>query len=145
MSEPEYDKERPEGEEEKEEKQEKHEEKDWDEKWHRDPSNALVWALILVWAGVVLLLGNLGFFRPFAFLDAWSLIFFGAGLILLLEAGVRVLLPAYRRGVTGRVILAFVFLGIGLAGMIGWHLVWPLVLIGLGVIIILGTLIWWRR
>jgi len=83
---------------------------------------------------------RLGFFQPFAFLDAWSLIFFGAGLILLLEADVRVLLPAYRRNVTGRVILALVFLGLGLAGMIGWHLVWPLVLIGIGVIIILGTL-----
>jgi len=120
-------------------------EKNWEEKWAADPLGAVVWAAILIWAGAVLLLDNLGFLSGFAFLSAWSPIFLGAGLILLLESGVRVLLPSYRRGVTGRVILAFIFIGIGLGSMVGWHLVWPLVIIAIGVIMILATLIWRRR
>ncbi len=127
--------------EEKEEKQEEKEEKSWDEKWRRDPLNAAAWAVILIWAGFVLVLSNLGLFDKIEFLEPWSLVFFGGGLILLLEVGIRLLVPAYRRPVAGNLILAIVFLALGLSGLIGWGLTWALALIAMGVIILLRGLL----
>ncbi len=121
---------------EKEEKEEKQEEKgdqSWDEKWRRDPLTAAVWALILIWAGVVLLTHNLGMLAWIPFLESWSIFFLGAAGILFIEVGLRLLLPAYRQPVTGTFILAIVFLAIGLGSVINWNCIWPLVLIGIGV------------
>lgn len=134
MSEPEYKQYRERGE--KEEKNGEKGEKSWDEKWRRDPLSAAVWALILIWAGVVLLLVTLGFFDD-SFLDAWPLFFLGAGVILLLVVGFRLLVPAYRQPVMGNVILAIVFLAIGLGGLVNnWIVIWPLALIGIGAYIL---------
>ena len=83
---------------------EKHE-----EKVQQDPLNAVVAALILIWAGVVLLASNLGLLEtltrlmnllplpeyglpfdiPFVGLTAWRLFFLGAGGIVLCEVLVR--------------------------------------------------------
>ena len=147
--------------EEKSEKDEKdlhkHEEKSVEEKWQRDRLGSIVWALILIWAGFVLLAGNLGildafnaFFErlgfqlaelpvklPFIQLSSWSLIFLGAGILLLAEVVVRLLFPTYRRPVLGTAIMAIVFLGIGLGS---WGMIWPLVLIVVGLALLLGGL-----
>jgi hypothetical protein len=122
-------------EEKQEEKQEK-EEKSWDEKWQRDPLGTLVWAAILVWAGLVLLASNLGLLARIEKLDTWNLIFIGAGLIILLEVVVRLLLPDYRRPVIGSIILAVLLLAIGLGNLINWGIIWALALIAIGVLII---------
>jgi hypothetical protein len=126
---------------EKQEKEEEKHEKNWDEKWRRDPLNAAAWALILIWGGLVLLASNIGIFHWVALTDAWPLFFAGAGAILLLEAAVRLLVPAYRAPVIGTIILALVFLGIGLGGLINWNLIWAFVLIALGVSILLRGLL----
>lgn len=130
-------------EEKREEKQEK-EEKNWDEKWRRDPLSAIVWAAILIWAGLVLLGANLGLLVRFEWLDTGALIAIGAGLILLLEVAVRLLLPDYRRPVTGTFILAIVLLAIGLGNLIGWNVIWALALIVIGVSILVRGLFWRR-
>jgi hypothetical protein len=123
-------------EEKQEEKQEK-EEKSWDEKWRRDPLTALVWASILIWAGLVLLADNLGLLVSFEQLNTWSFVFIGAGLILLLEVAVRLLLPDYRRPVLGTFIFALVLIAIGLGDLISWGAIWALVLIIIGASILL--------
>jgi hypothetical protein len=147
--------------EEKSEKDEKdlrkHEEKSVEEKWQRDRLGSIVWALILIWAGFVLLAGNMGILDafnalverlgfqfaelpieiPFIQVSAWSLIFLGAGVLLLAEVVVRLLFPTYRRPVLGTTILAIVFLGIGIGS---WGLIWPLVLIVVGLALLLGGL-----
>jgi len=132
----------------------KQEEKSVNEKWTRDPLAALVWASILIWAGVVLLFSSFGAFETLAdfirelpiqdwaigggesrYIDlgTWNVFFVGAALILFLEAAVRLLVPAYRRSVTGTLILGFVFLGIGLGN---WTCIWALGLIALGISIL---------
>ena len=116
---------------EKTEKRDEKQEKRWEEKWRRDPLNAAAWAFILIWAGVVLLADNLGYLRGFA-LEAWALFFVGAGVILLLEVLLRLVMPAYRQPVLGTIILAVVFLGIGLGELISWVIIGPLVLIAIG-------------
>ncbi len=109
--------------EEKQEKQEEKEEKSWEEKWRRDPLNAAVWAIILIWLGLTLLAGNLELFAD-SDVETWHLFFLGAGCILVLEVGVRLLLPAYRQPVIGNLILAVISLAIGLGGLassLGWE------------------------
>lgn len=143
---------------EKDEKElQKQEEKSMDEKWRRDPLGSVVWALIFIWAGLVFLASNLGlldaitgffarlgletaafpFPAPFMSLSAWSLVFIGAGLLLLAEIVIRLLFPAYRRPVVGTAILAVIALGLGLGS---WGLIWPLILIIVGLGIIMGGL-----
>ncbi len=135
---------------ERDEKEEKEHEKE--EKGRGDQLNAAAWGLIIIWAGLVFfadnmgILGNLRGGVPGAFVfrfEAWSLIFLGAGVIILLEAVIRVLMPAYRRAVTGTVILGIVFIAIGLGNLISWNIVAPLILIGIGLIVLLRGLGRW--
>jgi hypothetical protein len=119
---------------------EKQEEK-WDEKWRRDPLSAIVWAAILIWFGAMLLIGNMGLLDDVLILgsrvEPWSLGFLGAGVIVLLEVVVRLLVPVYRRGVGGSVVFAVILLGIGLGNLVSWDLIWPLILIGIGVSVLI--------
>ncbi len=142
--------------EEKNEKElEKREEKSPDEKYRRDPLGSIVWACILIWAGVVLLLNQLGYLdqikdliysnqAPWALsyqidFSVWGLIFLGAGVILLFEVLLRLFIPTYRKPVTGTIILAFVFIGIGLGNVLRWEFIFALVLIAIGLSIIVGS------
>ena len=133
--------------------EEKLEEKSPEEKWRRDPLGLIIWAALLIWVGFIFLAGNIGwldvvsdifarlnfqtaaapFTIPALHPSAWSLIFIGAGLILLVEVLVRLLFPAYRRPVLGTAILAFILLGIGLDS---WLLIWPVIIILIGLTII---------
>ena len=126
------------------------EEKSWEEKSRRDPVNAVVWAAILVWAGLVLLASNLGMLDNlrgiapnlpgFGFLgrlEAWAIIFVGAGVILLIGALVRLLTPEYRGAALGSIFLGLLFIGIGLGDIFGWNIIWPLILIAFGILVLL--------
>jgi len=123
---------------EKEEKEEEKAEKSWDEKWRRDPLSALVWAIILIWAGLVFLANNLGLLARYERVDAWGFVFIGAGVIILLEVAFRLLVPQYRRPVAGSLIFAVILLAIGFGNLLSWGLVWPLALIVIGVTIVLA-------
>lgn len=122
------------------------EEKTYEEKYRRDPLGSIIWAIILIWGGVVWLaqnfnllnriqlgIGKLPFDLPFPTL-VWTIFFLGAGLILLFEVLIRLVVPDYRRPVMGTIILAIVFFGIGLGS---WEFFWPLVLILIGASILL--------
>jgi hypothetical protein len=138
---------------EKEEKLEKQEEKDekerekqekegltLDEKVRRDPLSAIIWAGILIWAGLVLVAQNLNLLAGLGG-EAWPLILLGAGLIVLVEAVVRLNVPAYRRPVGGTLILGLVLVAIGLGNLLNLESAWPIILIIIGVGLLLRTLI----
>lgn len=128
---------------EKEEKQEKDqekrddrrekEEKNYEEKWRRDPVSAVGWAVFLVWIGLVFLASNLEWILIAPPLELWHLIVGGAGVILLGEVVFRLLMPTYRRPVIGTLIAGLVLLAVGIGGVWDWDLVWPAILIILGV------------
>ena len=124
------------------------EEKNYEEKYRRDPLGAIVWALILIWVGIVLLAENLGYLDQlgiriqFADLpfeipfvgDSWSLIFLGIAAILLIEIVIRLLIPDYRRPLMGTVVFLIVCIGLAFGS---WDLIWPLILIAIGASILL--------
>lgn len=125
---------------EKEEKNEK-DEGGWDEKWRRDPVDAAMWAILLIWAGIMLLMANLGVFDGLEGIEAWSIGFIGAGVIVALTAVFRLMFPAYRRPLGGSLIFAAILVGIGLGEVVGWVVVGPLVLIAIGLgILVTGLL-----
>jgi hypothetical protein len=128
---------------EKEEKPRREEGASWDEKWRRDPVEAAVWALILIWAGLVWLMSSAGFLTSMLGrqVEASSIAFIGAGLIVLLGVVVRLLVPAYRRPVIGSLIFGIILLGIGLGDLTNWAVIGALVLIGIGASILLGGLL----
>jgi len=121
---------------EKEEKgqDEKGRDESWDEKWRRDPIEAAVWAFALIWFGLVWLGSNTGLWYNLLGEKAewWAVGFLGAGAILLLGVLVRLLRPAYRRPITGSLILGIVFIGIGVGQLWDWMVIGPLILVGIG-------------
>jgi hypothetical protein len=132
----------------KDEKQEKEEkdssEREWDkgEQWSGgDALGPLVWGLVIIFAGLAFVAVNLGMYPWLAWDNVWSVIFIGAGLLFLLEVILRILMPTYRRPIRGRIILAFVALAIGLGGIIGWEVTWPLIIIAVGLAVIIGVFV----
>ncbi|HEX5746283.1 MAG TPA: hypothetical protein VFZ09_08565 [Archangium sp.] len=112
---------------------------------HHDPLGSVVWALVLLWSGVVLLAQNLGYLDRYERWDAWTLIFIGAGLLFLGEAVVRLLVPAYRRPVQGTLIFAILLLAVGLGEAISWTVVGPMAVIAVGLIVLVRALMPERR
>ncbi len=111
-----------------------------------DQVQTLAWALVLIWAGCVFIAKNIGLLasvtlpgRGVTHLGAWTLIFLGAGLIMLFAAGLRLLWPAARsESATGSLIFAAVLIGIGLNNLYDAAVIWPLILIAIGVSVFLG-------
>ncbi len=120
-------------------------EKSRGEKGRGDPLSSIVWAFIFVWAGVVLLLENLNILTVLRIdsttLETWQIICLGAGVIVALEVVIRLILPEYRRPVIGSIIFAGILLAIGLGEIVTWDLIWPVIIILIGVAILLGTII----
>jgi hypothetical protein len=127
------------GEKEEEKTHEKEEKpRDISEKWRQDPLSAIVVAACLIVGGIVLILDNLKV--PIFWGHGFNIALVCAGLILGLEAAVRLSVPEYRRPIRGTVILAAVFFLLGLSSWIGWGLLWPLVIIAVGALILIRGL-----
>jgi hypothetical protein len=97
--------------------------------------------LIIIFAGLAFAAVNLGMYPWLTWENVWSVIFIGAGLLFALEVIIRILMPTYRRPIRGRIILAFVALAIGLGGLIGWEVTWPLIIIAVGLAIVIGVFV----
>jgi len=131
--------EKEEGARQRDEKEEKEEE---GEGWTRDPLGGIIWALILIVAGLILLAqSTFGLIQWHQFGGVWNLVLVAVGLILLFEVAVRLLIPAYRRPIGRTLIFAFFVLAIGLGGFTGWSVIWPLFLILMGIVVLLSGLL----
>jgi predicted membrane channel-forming protein YqfA (hemolysin III family) len=130
-------------EEKRREKDEKEDEKrkGWDEKWRRDRVNALLWALILIWGAVVIILETTGAADDISWWQGWAVFFVGAGAILLLTAFYRLMVPEHRRAITGNVIIGLVLLAVGLGDLISWGYIWVIVLIAIALMILIRAFV----
>ena len=124
-------------EQEKAEKEHEKQEKTWEEKWQNDPLGAATWAVILIWAGFVFLTNTMGWVAGLDWFNTWGVILTGAGVIVLLATGLRLIVPAYRRPIMGGLILGIVLIGLGLGNLFNMNLFFPLVLIAIGIGILL--------
>jgi hypothetical protein len=114
-----------------------------------DKVSSITFALILIWAGLVFLGSNFGWLDQLNFVidetwnissirdwtqfGVWNLVALGAGGIVLLGALARLAIPEYRRNIGGALIMAALFIGIGLGGWYSWNYLWPMIIIAIGI------------
>jgi hypothetical protein len=134
----------------------KHERKHHDDHtesfFQRDQLGTIIWACILIWAGLVFLANYQDWlsaipmnvspkFEWIWFNRAWLFIFLGAGILLLVEFIIRWANPSLRKRNTGNVFLAILLIGIGISAMLGIMTLWPVILIAIGLSLIIRNFI----
>ena len=92
-------------------------------KW--DSLDSVVLALSIIWAGLVFITNNFGIE-----IETWPLIFLGAGIFILIEIAIRLLVPVFRTSIFGDLILAGILFWLG-----DWASIWPVFLIITGIFI----------
>ena len=113
---------------------------DWGKRpWRSDKLDAVGWAAIFIWAGLVLLAENTYYSSIFPWWDGWFVFFAGAGIIVLIVAVLRALVPAFRRRVMTTFVIGFILLSIGLGEL--FDLLWPFLLISVGIIILVRAFV----
>lgn len=126
------------GEKEQEKKQEKGQ--SLDEKYRRNPLGFITFALLVIWLGITLLLQNADVIEDGD--RGWAIFFWGGGVLILLEAVMRLVVPRFRRPVLGAFIWGAIWLGIGFGLWYDrWELIGPLVIIAIGVAVLVGRLV----
>ncbi len=96
----------------------------------QDSLDSIIWAVVFIWAGLVIFLTlNLGYSED----QGWSLFFLGAGVLVLIELAVRLLVPAHHRDLFGTLIWAGILFGLGTGS---WGLIGPVILIAIGISIL---------
>jgi hypothetical protein len=123
---------------------ERYEERPKPERWRDDPVSNVAWAAILIWAGIVFLARNMGWLVALpGDMGIWLIILIGAGMIILLEAMIGVFVFKHRRQLRSSLFLAVVLTGIGFGSIFGWSIVWPFILIAVGLSILFKNV--WNR
>ena len=108
------------------------------EMWHWSNFRPVIFALILIWAGLIWLADSLHWF-PFRWWHSWGFFLTGAGVIFLFGGILRNLAGSYRN-FGGSFFFGIIFVIIGLGIIIGWHFIWPVILIAIGLFIVLKAL-----
>lgn len=134
----------------------KHEQKHHDDNieihLHRDQLRTIIWACILIWAGLVFLANYQDWlsaiplnvspkFEWIWFNQAWLFIFLGAGALLLVEFLIRLTNPSLRKRNAGNLFLAILLIGIGISAILGVMTLWPVILIAIGLSLIIRNFI----
>ena len=124
-----------------EKEQEKKQEKGQglDEKYRRNPLGFVSFAVLIIWLGVILLLQNADVIADND--RGWAIFLWGGGVIILLGAFIRLLVPAWRRPVVGTFIWGAIWIGAGFGLRYDkWEIIGPIVIIAIGVAILVGRL-----
>jgi hypothetical protein len=103
-----------------------------------DPINRVVWAALLMMAGVVLLADQLGKLPSYPNAGAWDWIMLGAGAVLLLAELVRAVSGDYGRPSGWILIAGVALIGVGASAVFGvsMALLWPAALIAVGIVLL---------
>ena len=125
---------------EKREKEEKHE-KATPEKGGEDKLGAFVGGAVLIVLGVLLYLAQAGTYSWITWTNWWWYFLFGLGCVLVAYAVLRAAVTTYKAAAVGPLIGGVTLFIIGLAGIIGIETWWPLLLIAIGIMILVGGLV----
>jgi low affinity Fe/Cu permease len=101
---------------------------------------AIYWAGVLIWAGLVFGAEKLGYLPKIGRADAWTWVFLGAGLYSLIGALYRYASEDFTNPPTFDYIWGGILLIIGLNGLTPIKIAWQLILIFIGVVLLIGTL-----
>jgi hypothetical protein len=101
---------------------------------------AIWWAGVFIWAGLIFGADSLGFLPQIGGASAWSWVFAGAGLYALVGALWRVASPDQPNPTAWDYTWAGILLIIGLGGFFNLEIGFPLILILIGVVI-LGSML----
>ena len=138
MSEKEREKERQSDEKNQEKSQEKGTDFDleknefWGDIAPNDQLSQFVWGGMVLWAGIVFLLG---------LSSPWSWVLGGAGALLLVDVAARLAIPQFRARPGARLVMGVVFLMIGLGLGVSFASIWPLILIAIGASMLISRLV----
>jgi hypothetical protein len=99
-----------------------------------DKGDTVGWALIFIWAALLLLASTIKFGQEYSWWDGWGLFFIGLGVIGLAGALIRLLVKDYPNPSLWDIIFGLFFLFLGLGNNTGW--IWALALIVIGFSII---------
>jgi len=105
---------------------------------------AIYWALVFLWAGLIFGADSLGMLPQVGGATAWSWVFAGAGLLALLGNLVRTSSPDWPNPSTWDYIWAAVLLIFGLGGFVNVDIAFPIILIVVG-IAFLGNMLFDRK
>ena len=103
----------------------------WSDFGVSDRLSTVVWGGMFLWAGIVYLL---------EFSTPWGWILGGAGGLLLIETGARLMLPEFRQRPGARLVVGLVLAAVGVNLVVGIANLWALVLIAVGVGLLLSHL-----
>jgi hypothetical protein len=104
--------------------------------------DALYWGGVLIWSGLAFGADSMGYLPQIGEADAWTWVFFGAGLYALVGALWRVAAPNVSNPTAWDYIWAGVLLIIGIDGIVGIvDLAFPLILLFVGIIWLGSTLL----
>ncbi len=107
----------------------------------RSRLETLWWAAALLWAGFVFGVDSLGYLPQIGLADAWSWVFFGAGLIGILGNLYRVVTPDLPDPTLWDYIWSGFLLLLGLSGALAnVGILWALGLMAIGVVLLVNTL-----
>ncbi|MDH3730313.1 MAG: hypothetical protein OES13_04190 [Acidimicrobiia bacterium] len=86
----------------------------WEDWWTSDRLDAFGWAALFLWGALVLMAQLTSFKDDYDRWEGWGVFFVGAGVIVLLEAAVRLPIPKYRSKFGWTLFWGTAFLAIGL-------------------------------
>ncbi len=100
----------------------------------------IYWAGVMIWAGLVFVADNQGWLPDVGEAEAWSWVFAGVGLYGTLGNFYRLVAVDWSAPTTGDWVWSGFWLIIGLVGVTGVDIFWPLALILVGVVVIANML-----
>jgi len=104
----------------------------WEQWWTSDRLDSFGWAALFLWGALVVVATYTDFRSDYDWWDGWGVFFVGAGVIVLVEASIRIVTPGYRSKWGWTLFWGSAFLAIGLGGL--GHNAWyalPLVVIAI--------------
>jgi hypothetical protein len=113
-------------------------------RWGWDRLDALWWALVFAWGGLVLILDSTGVHDDFGWWNGSGVFWIGVGSLALIGILVRLAVPRYRSKLGWTLFWGSLFLSLGLGEIVGraWH---ALPLVAIAGLILAGTLNAGRR